>query len=524
MGIRYLMLIGQLPPDASLIRCGIYLTLLLAWGISIRTRIIQTQVRRYLLSITALMMLWLLLRTVKHSILSTDVQRILWYLYYIPMLFIPISALFISMSLGRDEHYRLPLWTKLFYIPSAVLFMLVLTNDLHQGAFSFPHGIMSDRAYRHEIIYFIILVWIALCALASLIIMFRKCRFTRSKTIIILPLIPLIMSFAYTAVYIQNIHWLMLAAGDMTVTHCLLIFGIFEICIRCGLIQSNIGYDELFEATNIPVLITDEHFHAQYISNAMTDAIGSNFLSDMQTDTANIDDDILLKRHKLRSGWVFWEEDITELNQLRQELIDTRDELESTGSLLEAENAQQLKFLKLTVENRLYEMMEAQTAEQIAYLKDHLDKLQREEELSNAERILGQIIVIGTYIKRRSNLIFVGVQHGMIPSQELRLCLNESAENLIMYGIDCKVIINGDRELDLSQAALVYDLFEAAAEAGLESLKSLLINVDVQEDNITVNVCAACPNSLSELKTRFNGLEWEQDEDMLQYLSLRITL
>ena len=61
---------------------------------------------------------------------------------------------------------------------------------------------------------------------------------------------------------------------------------------------------------------------------------------------------------------------------------------------------------KLTEENRLYDMMEAQTARQIAMLRNLLDELQKTENPDRARHLLGQVIIIGTYIKRRSNLIF----------------------------------------------------------------------------------------------------------------------
>ena len=87
-------------------------------------------------------------------------------------------------------------------------------------------------------------------------------------------------------------------------------------------------------------------------------------------------------------------------------------------------------------------MMETQTARQIAMLRDLLTELQKTEDPDRARHLLGQVIIIGTYIKRRSNLTFVGVQRGAISVQELRLCLNESSENIIVYGADCKAIVN----------------------------------------------------------------------------------
>ncbi len=482
MSIRYLTLTGWFSPDALLIRSAIYCCLLLSWAFSLKRRIIQIQVRRYLLAIAALMMLWMLLKTVKHAVSDLNLMRHLWYCYYLPMLFIPQTALFVSMSLGRPENYRLPQWTKLMYVPSLILFIIVLTNDLHQAVFSFPSGIMSDALYRYEPIYYVILLWIALCAFASLFVMLAKCRAAHSKTVLVLPLLPLILSFAYTEAYISGSRLVLLLAGDMTITHCLLIYAVFEACIRCGLIQSNMGYDELLAITSLPVQITDEDFCTKYVSGAMQKPLAQDELLWLPPDYAALDRDTVLKRHQISRGWVFWTEDISMINELQRELELTRDELHDTGNILEAENAQRAKMLRLAEENRLYDMMEAQTKEQIALLRRLLTELQDTESLEHAERILGQIIIIGTYIKRRNNLIFVGSQRGAISAQELRLCLNESVENLILYGIACKAVVRGEGELACEQAAFVYDLFEAIVEAGLDTLDSLLVSVEVSCD------------------------------------------
>ena len=144
-------------PVVSHLRSGIYVFLFSAWCYSLRIRIVQTQVRRYLLAISVLMVLWILLRSIKFSIENTDAERWLWYFYYFPMLFIPMLSVFVSRSLGKGEDFRLPRWTKLLYLPTLLLLLLVLTNDLHQQVFSFPSGVLSDQAYRYESGYFFVL-------------------------------------------------------------------------------------------------------------------------------------------------------------------------------------------------------------------------------------------------------------------------------------------------------------------------------------------------------------------------------
>ena len=508
-------------PIVNHLRSGIYVFLFSAWCYTLWLRIVQVQVRRYLLAISALMVLWILLRSIKFSIGNTDAERRLWYFYYFPMLFIPMLSVFVSQSLGKDEAFRLPRWTKLLYIPTLLLLLLVLTNDLHRQVFSFPSGVLSDGEYRYEKGYYFVLGWEALCAAFSLVLMVRSCRIPHSRRIRWLPLVPFALSLAYAYAYVKKVYWVWVLAGDMTVSQCLIFASIFECCIQCGLIQSNLGYDELFEATSLPVQITDHALCTKYASIAMQKPLPQSELRHMQQDTVQLDDDTLLKRHRLRSGWVFWKEDISALNQIRKELELTRDELRDTGDVLAAKNAQRARWLKLTEENRLYDMMEAQTARQIAMLRDLLAELQRTEDSDRAIRLLGQIIIIGTYIKRRSNLIFVGVQRGAISVQELRLCLNESSENISVYGADCKTIVKGEGQLTVEQATQIYDLFEAVVEMGLESLRALLTSIEVGKQ-VEVTLCVSAAEPLCALRARFPGLEWEQDEDGLQYVTRKL--
>ena len=521
MWLRYASRTVLHSPVYGHLRSGIYIFLLCAWCRSVRVRIVQTQVRRYLLAISALMVLWILLRSIKYSIENTDAERWLWYFYYFPMLFIPMLSIFVSRSLGTGEDFRLPRWTKILYVPTLLLLLLVLTNDLHQQVFSFPSGVLSDQAYRYESGYFFVLGWEALCAGFAFLSMAKNCRIPCSRRIRWLPLVPLALSMAYAYAYVKKAHWVWVLAGDITVAQCLMFTGIFESCIQCGLIQSNRGYDELLEATTLPVQITDENFCTKHASATMRPPLPQSELRQITQDTVQLDDDTLLKRHKLRRGWAFWKEDVSELNQLRQELELACDELRDVGDVLAAENAQHARLLKLTEENRLYDMMEAQTARQIAMLQERLTELKKTDDPARAERLLGQIIVIGTYIKRRNNLIFVGVQRGSISVQELRLCLNESAENLCLYGAECSALIKGDGQLSIEQATAAYSLFEAVVEAELESLRSLLVSIEVGEA-LHMNLCISGEAPLRHLKDPFPALEWEEDEDGLQYVMLRV--
>lgn len=116
---------GFYPKTLGLVRSGIYIFLIVAWGVLIDRRIIQTQIRRYMIGISGVMVFWFLLRTWKHHLIPAealpDVTRYIWYAYYIPMLMLPVLALFATVSLGKPEQYRTPLPLRLLWIPTVLL-------------------------------------------------------------------------------------------------------------------------------------------------------------------------------------------------------------------------------------------------------------------------------------------------------------------------------------------------------------------------------------------------------------------
>ena len=90
------------------IRAALYLLLFSLWGYSIDRRIIQKQALHCLRLTAALMLVWLILRTLKYEFVTDlTVARYIWYLYYLPMLFIPLLGVYIALTLGKSEEYRL---------------------------------------------------------------------------------------------------------------------------------------------------------------------------------------------------------------------------------------------------------------------------------------------------------------------------------------------------------------------------------------------------------------------------------
>ena len=501
---------------ASRLRSYIYIGIISAWYISLKMRIVEKRIQRHLCAVALLMIFWMVVRTIKFGSTNNTIQRYLWYFYYLPMLFIPLEAFIISMSLGNK---KLPGWIKYLFVPANLLLLLVLTNDIHQRVFIFKDSLLSTKAYTYGIGYYIVALWMITFAGISLFIMVSKCRLKDSW--IYLPLFPFVISILYAIGYAKEVPFVRVWLTDLTVAQCLFFMSMFESCIQSGLIQSNVGYRELFEATTMKAELFNKDFKLLYssIDNPVTD---KNILKKALKEATFLDENTLIKGHDIKHGYIFWQEDISKLVSINKELELTQAELIDTGDVLKVSHEQQERYLRLTEESRLYDLIELDTSEQVKILNEKVQKLKEVEDINEARFLLGEIIVLGTYIKRKSNLIFIGREKKVIDIDELKLCLNETSSNLCLCGIDAKMIVDIKKEYPIGIIHRIYDYLEDILETSFSTLKSILFCVYEEKGVIQVNATVDTNSNFTKLKKIYSSIEIEKDEDELWYLALKI--
>ena len=501
---------------ASRLRSYIYIGIISAWYISLKMRIVEKRIQRHLCAVALLMIFWMVVRTIKFGSTNNTIQRYLWYFYYLPMLFIPLEAFVISMSLGNKKQ---PGWIKYLFVLANLLLLLVLTNDIHQRVFIFKDSLLSTKAYTYGIGYYIVALWMITFAGISLFIMVSKCRLKDSW--IYLPLFPFVISILYAIGYAKEVPFVRVWLSDLTVAQCLFFMSMFESCIQSGLIQSNVGYRELFEATTMKAELFNKDFKLLYssIDNPVTD---TNILKKALKEATLLDENTLIKGHDIKHGYIFWQEDISKLVSINKELELTQAELIDTGDVLKVSHEQQERYLRLTEESRLYDLIELDTSEQVKILNEKVQRLKEVEDINEARFLLGEIIVLGTYIKRKSNLIFIGREKKVIDIDELKLCLNETSSNLCLCGIDAKMIVDIKKEYPIGIIHRIYDYLEDILETSFSTLKSILFCVYEEKGVIQVNATVDTNSNFTKLKKIYSSIEIEKDEDELWYLALKI--
>lgn len=472
----------------SYIRAALYLLLFSLWGFSIDRRIIQTQALHCLRLTAALMLVWLVLRTLKYEVVTDlTVARYIWYLYYLPLLFIPLLGVYIALSLGKSDEFRLTGRIGALAIIPSTLFLLVITNDLHQQMFAFSSGVPGEpdnSSYTHGPVYFCCLGWMVICLFFSLILLLKKSRVPCVKKKKIIPFVIGCATVIYGILYLLGLPAVRWWFGDMNVMFCLLYAAIYESCIRCRMIQSNTGYVELFEATTLAACIADRNGNIVLRSRAADEDMVCP-QDGLQIIRSN---GIRISSAPISGGYAVWQDNVEPLTELRAKLSENKTKIKNNKEKLLEAYLIQKKLNELTEKNRIYDELETKYGKQIVRIGQLLKQCEGAEPVE-IQNLLKKILLLGTYIKRGANLYFLSLEYEFLPQQELRLTVDEAVGAMTVCGTECSVVYHTTKPMLSSEVVRLLDLLKLVAETTIPGLYSLFISVSDSEMDLSVE-CA----------------------------------
>ena len=476
-------------PAVNHIRSALYLLLFALWGFSLDRRIIQRQALHCLRLTAALILLWLILRTLKYSVVTgLTAARYVWYLYYLPMLFLPLLGVYIALSMGKPEDYRLSRRSGMLLIVPAALFLLVITNDLHQQVFAFKSGVPGlpvSGTYSYRPLYFICLGWMVGCMAFSLVCLFRKIRIPSGERKRITPFVLGCATLLYGILYLSGIPAVRWWFGDMNVMFCLLYAAIYESCIRCRMIPSNTGYVELFEATTLAACIADRSGRIVLRSCAA----GEDMTCPQEGRRIVRPDGMCISSAPISGGYAVWQDNVRPLTELCAQLNANKVEMECNKKKLQDAYLVQRSLHELTEKNRIYNELEAKHSRQTAQMRQMLARCEKSEP-AERRRLLKKVLLLGTYIKRSANLYFLSSEYQWLPQQELRLTVDEAVRTLTACGTECGVIYRTTGPMRTSEVVRLFELLETVVEPTVDDLRSLFISISDSAMDLSVE-CAA---------------------------------
>lgn len=505
----------------------IFFLLVFIWSYSINNRIVKKTIRIKLIIISSLILLWLLLRYIKYECFNDDdiASRYLWYLYYVPQCLVPPIALTAILELTGKTSCKL---SKLFYIifiPSVTLIVLILTNDLHQLAFSFKANFENFGSdYNHEIVYYITNLWMLLVILSALVILFFKCSVSSCKRKIWIPIVVfiscIIISFLCYFFATRSYKVPELISFSFII--------LMESCVCIGLIPSNKDYKKFFATSNVSSVITDKYIQPVFYTNKNINVSKNKYQEAIANGNVFIDKNTRLSCKPISAGYVFYTEDLSIINKLLRQLAIINEQLQEENELIAYENKLKARKAKIVHQNRIYSKIFDVCADTINLINGNLETIDKNND-KEFKQCLHIACVYLAYVKRRSNLEIISSQHKSIDICEISFSIKESLSYLSDCGITTSFIGISDIKVDSRIAILLYDFFHECVKSSLPTLSNLLVKISIDENNLFVRLVSSNAfSSISKFKNEtlyeLNGKIDIVNEDDCLYQSLSFKL
>ena len=452
-------------------------------------------------SLSWMAFLLLLLRGIKYSVFAgVDVlARLSWYLYYAPMLLLPLFLFYISLLISLGVDSRIP---KRWYWVGAVtvlMILTVLTNDLHGFVFRFNPGFENwNVEYSHSPLFYVVTAWQYGLYLAAILVLVVKCRVENAKKYAWLIVIPFSVGIAMSVLLMTGkmpqINGTNLVEFPETLFF--MVAGVLECCIQLGLIPTNMRYGKLFETFSIAAQITGCNGTPVYSSHMTVPLTAEQFAS---PDGARIGEHTVLHKMESPGGFGFWQDDLSDLDRLNEELTEAKEKLAEETELIRLQNELKEKRSKIEQRTAVYDQIAKLTRRQSQTISGLAKEARLSKEMAVKEEYRKRITLFASYIKRFANLMLLSYENKTIDTGELALSFSEVLHYLNFTGIPGELYSTASGKVSAEAALAVFEAFGSLLTDNITYISGIFINLS---DDTTV-----CKLTMENLRTSLSEEE-----------------
>ena len=435
---------------------------LFIWGMTMVYRVQYDKQRKILMAIFIIAFLWVVLRFIKWLSNIELISIYAEYLYYAPTMMIPalLFALIVE-SFFPNLKYKKALYIAVLVVLTLFL-LLAFTNNLHHWVYknvqiNHPEDKPSivNISYSYGVAHFIMLGFVFLLAISTIVLFFigtaKQITFTQ---IIILSLLVLIL-FVYVALYTIGLDFIKSTKilKDLALINVMFITAILEALLDVGLIQNNGRYEKNLSKSSLPMCIYDENEKVLFVSE--------KFIS-----TPN--ENIKLKSRDIGTYKLVLQENLTEINTLKEKILYDNKELASINSMLEKlikVNEEQSSIShRLSFANEIEQSIAKSRIELSELVNSLPDSITKENEL-NTKHTLGKIALVLGYMKQKCMLLLGAKERVSLSYDAFKMIMQIISKDIQSVGFkNVAVSITNSDDISFDFALKVNDLINIIAK------------------------------------------------------------
>lgn len=475
--------------------------LIAVWGFSVHVRCSDARIRHYLMTVSALCVGWILVVIMKYASSHDVLESYLWYLFYVPLLFIPTFCLFSAMRASFPARSGiLRVIRRIVVVVDLLLIAFVLANNAHHNVFVFSFDDLAwSRTYSYAWGYWVIFAWCASQFLAFIATLFVAAHRRLRNAFVPLAVI-MSMGIAYALLYALRVEKVMI--GNFTLNFTIIVTIALEVCLDFGLLPSYIHYGKAFEALPFDLKILTDDFEVAFSTDCalpLAPAVRGRLESDEASGTSPMtfrveeEPNVLFKSFPVAGGVAVLATDVSGIIERRGQLERRQDALRRRNDMLEKNRDVQSRLYRQRAEGDFFDELEHSLKKTTARIEDILQSLpsgsdQRSVEQRRAKLMMVKLLV--AYCKRKGSLVFDQKQSSEFDHERLQLIVNEMICDLRCVGVDCAAIVEVDGALPAKTASVLYDcLYDFALEAFSHDDPALMIYLhDVDARRVELSV------------------------------------
>lgn len=388
-----------------------------------------------ILGLYLLSLFWIFLRITKIIIITDNYtfMRMIWYLYYLPMLFAPYLLITLTIYVFTKNKKLFCIIASILFVINLILLLLVLTNDATQLVFVFDKtkpeaNWSSNKNYERTWLYYVVAGLILLEVIVSGFLIGFITRKKRMLLAGILYIICALIGLGYAIMYLL-VDSPPTYLKDMTSVYLLLGSIIIFVSVKYGLFISSGSYVTFFSKCAFPLRVESKNnYHLENDSYLHMDK----------------DKQYRSQSKNINNAKFTVYEDISKINEYNATLTTQLSLIRENNLTLEKRKEilkeQELSLAREELNKHLEDAIE-EDIKKLTTLSNELGpKLDKRDE--KQKKTLDEIYHLCNYIKRKSYLVLMEENSSIFTKESLQVFIKELLAEFTPKLQDYEVVVN----------------------------------------------------------------------------------
>lgn len=177
-------------------------------------------------------------------------------------------------------------------------------------------------------------------------------------------------------------------------------------------------------------------------------------------------------------------EDLAAINEINGKIKDIQKNLNEETELILAENELKEQQFKIIETQKIYNKIETAVYKQVAEIENIVSNTSTNDKDYIIKMI--KIGVLGAYVKRRSNLVFIAETDKILSFDEVGLSIKESLGYLEVGGVNCAFMCNYNEDITTEDGLTLFDAYEFVIENVMEYITDLSVHLGIENEYIVL--------------------------------------